>query len=117
MSKERLSKIQKQVLVTTFEDGIFNRGRMRDFLDKKEGIPFTDSERVIIHRTLRNMVQKGLITHLGNWWHFHLTEKGLNVFLKLTKGATVAHSLALRAEYEKRKEGEIEVLRSWKIIK
>jgi len=99
-----LSKLQKWILNETFNDGIFNRWKMRVKFNKdsyKE--KFSNAERVIIHRTLRNMVEKGLLYHRGNWWFFHLTEKGFNAFLKTNKSLQLSTSVNFK-DYQKRAE-------------
>ena len=97
MSRERLSKLQKWILLKCLKNIFCKRHEAREFYGVNTNRPATATIEVCISRSFKNLMNKQLINRMG---FFHLTEKG---FLKAKKFTADTHLLALRYEDYKAK--------------
>lgn len=84
MAKERLSRLQKWILTQTFNSVSFSKRDMKKFFGKTLRQPLTNSQRLILYKSLASLLRKELITK-GPFKNFILTEKGFLKLMFLTK--------------------------------
>ena len=89
MVKERLSKFQNWILRQIYQNDSINKKGLKKFYGKGLRDALTNKERVIIHRSLNNMLKKGLIDK-GQYNNYILTEKGFSKLLNVNTCPAVA---------------------------
>ena len=104
MSTQRLSKLQKWTLTKIYERGVMQAREIREYYGKprsaREGDAATTAERVAIHKSVKNLLAKGLVQ--GDF-NLSLTEEGYQQLLKANKGQQLATFVSFN-EYLKRIE-------------
>ena len=122
MPKERLSKLQKWILQKIYNKITLISKGIKEYLNKNPNVTFsrrtwwrkkvephkdklTTSERVTIHRTLENMLQKGLIDK-GKYENYFLTKKGFETFVNANKIHTVEDKVSFKKYLKELRELE-----------
>ena len=114
MSKQRLSKLQKWTLTRIYERGVMTPWEIREYYGKPiratygKGDAPTTAERVAIHKSVKNLLAKGLVKgdfgKDGFLLRLSLTEEGYQQLLKANKSEPLAPFVSFN-EYLKRIEG------------
>jgi len=94
MAKERLSKLQLNILEEMYKKRYVFKSSLKVFYNKRPGDTWENSERVTIHKSLNNLVSKGLVSDYKNN-RYCLTENGFEV-LKAKKTRILEIMLTLR---------------------
>ena len=122
MAIERLSKLQKWILLRMYKIGGINRNVIRGCFNKKHPGFFrtkgtydslTRSELVIIHRSINNMLNKNLIQINDELHYYYLTEKGFNAILKVNESDGVCESVSFKDYLKKLETNDVE-FRKWR---
>jgi len=102
MAKERLSKLQLNILEEMYKKRYVFKSSLKVFYNKRPGDTWENSERVTIHKSLNNLVSKGLVSEYKNN-RYCLTENGFEV-LKANKNKDIRNNVNFKAYIELLKE-------------
>ena len=86
MAEERLSKIQKWILNEIYKNAYIPRSSVKSFFSVKKEEIQGNKKAVVIFRTIKNLLKKGIIDCIKcyrqtKYHHYVLTSKGLEVLL------------------------------------
>ncbi len=112
MAKERLSKLQKWILTRTFELGTVQRSELRELINRESKGKMTDSERVTLHKSINNLLRKGLLTKT-RYNGYILTKKGYGLITKVNSPGENKTYVSYNA-YREREEQRLDEYKAWK---
>ena len=114
MSIQRLSKLQKWTLTKIYERGVMQPWEIREYYGKPKRATYgkgdapTTAEKVAMYRSVRNLLDKGLVrgdfAKDGFLLSVSLTEEGYQQLLKANKSVQLDTFVSFN-EYLKRVEG------------
>jgi hypothetical protein len=111
MAKERLSKLQKWILNRIYKNGAISKPGMKGYFNKEIRDALNNSERVTLHKSVRNLIQKELLTK-GPYGSYILTEKGFNALLKANVSLVGSENVSFK-DYQEREEKSRKEYESW----
>ena len=111
MAKKRLSKLQNWILRQIYQNDSINKKGLKKFYGKGLQDALTNKERVIIHRSLNNMLNKDLIDK-GQYKNYILTEKGFNKLLNVNTFHVGATNVNFK-EYLRRQQKSQQEYEQW----
>ena len=111
MAKERLSKLQNWILRQIYQNNSITKKGLKKFYGKGLRDALTNKERVIIHRSLNNMLKKGHIDK-GQYHNYTLTEKGFNKLLNVNTCPADMTNVNFK-EYLRRQQKDQQAYEQW----
>ena len=100
MARERLSSLQKYILKRIYDKCSITKRGLKSYFNKEYGMSLENRERVTLHRSLANMIKKGLISR-GKYKNYVLTEEGLRALIA-NDSVAVEKNISIK-DYEERR--------------